>query len=52
MAPDCTCWFTGIIVTVAVPDAEFACEIAVTVAVVVTDPPLLSDRVGTPLGAT
>jgi hypothetical protein len=35
-----------------VPDAELTCEIAVTVAVVVTDPPLLSDRVGTPLGAT
>ena len=52
MAPDCACWFTGTIVTIAVPDAEFTCEIAVTVAVVVTDPPLLSDRVGTPLGAT
>jgi hypothetical protein len=53
MAPDCACWFTGMTVTVAVPDAELlACETAVTVTVVVTDPPLPSDFVGTPLGPT
>jgi hypothetical protein len=52
MAPDCACWFSGMIVTVALPDPElFACGTAVTVTVVVTDAPLPSDFVGTPLGA-
>jgi hypothetical protein len=52
MAPDCACWFTGITVTVAEPEAElFACENAATVMVVMTEPPLPSDFVGTPLGA-
>src|SRR5258705_13784557 len=52
IAPDCACSLTGRTVTVALPDAElFACETAVTVTVVVTDPLLPSDFVGTPLGA-
>jgi hypothetical protein len=53
IAPDCAFWFPGWMVAVAEPDAElFACETALTVAVVVTLPPLPSDFVGTPLGAT
>jgi hypothetical protein len=53
IAPDCAFWFPGWMVTVAEPDAElFACETALTVTVVVTLPPLPSDFVGTPLGAT
>src|SRR5258708_9626281 len=37
IGPDCAFWFTGWMVTVAVPDAElFACETALTVTVVVT----------------
>lgn len=52
MAPDCACWLTGITVTVAVPEAEFTCETAATVTVVITDPLLPFDFVGTPLGAT
>jgi hypothetical protein len=52
IGPDCAFWFTGWMVTVAVPDAElFACETALTVTVVVTLPPLPSDFVGTPPGA-
>jgi hypothetical protein len=46
-------WFPGWMVTVALPDAElFTCETALTVTVVVMLLPLLSDFVGTPLGAT
>src|SRR5712664_3918619 len=53
MAPDWACSFAGTTVTVAVPDAELlTCDTALTVTVVVTLPPLLSDFVGTPLGAT
>src|SRR5216683_1030820 len=53
IAPNCTFWFSGRIVTVAAPDAElFACETALTVTVVAMLPPLPLDFVGTPLGAT
>jgi hypothetical protein len=53
MAPDCAFPLPGWIVTVAIPDCEaFACETAVMVTVVVMLPPLPSDFVGTPLGAT
>src|SRR6266852_5427838 len=53
IAPDCALSFSGWMVTVADPDAElFACETALTIAVVVILPPLPSDFVGTPLGAT
>jgi hypothetical protein len=50
IAPDCVASFPGWMVTVAVPEAEPLT--AVTVTVVVTLPPLPSDCVGTPLGAT
>ncbi|HEY4818229.1 MAG TPA: hypothetical protein VIH67_12415 [Candidatus Acidoferrum sp.] len=50
IAPDCVLSFPGWMVTVAVPDAEPLT--ALTVTVVVTLPPLPSDFVGTPLGAT
>src|ERR1700716_3439409 len=49
-APDCVASFPGWMVTVAAPDAELVT--ALTVTVVVTLPPLPSDVVGTPLGAT
>src|SRR6266478_7631088 len=53
MAPACALSFAGWMVTVAEPEsALFAWETAVTVTVVVTLPPLPSDFVGTPLGAT
>jgi hypothetical protein len=53
MAPDCASSFAGMTVTIAVPDAELlTCDTALTVTVVVILPPLPSDFVGTPLGAT
>jgi hypothetical protein len=50
MAPDCALSLPGSMVTVAVPELEPAT--ALTVTVVVMLPPLPSDFVGTPLGAT
>jgi hypothetical protein len=53
IAPDCAFSFPGWMVTVAEPEsAPFACETALTVALVVTLLPLPSDFVGTPPGAT
>ena len=50
IAPDCARSLPGSMVTVAVPEAEPLT--ALTVTVVVALPPLPSDFVGTPLGAT
>jgi hypothetical protein len=47
---DCTFWFPGWMITVALPDEPL--KTALTAAVVVTLPPLPSAVVGTPLGAT
>jgi len=52
IAPDCAFWFSGRMVTVAVPDPLPVCETALTVTVVAMLPPLPLDFVGTPLGAT